>query len=321
MTEQLRNASPPLLMHYDTDEVAAGNRFDYWREVHPSVDMTSLKAGGVGRAFQGSVRNLVSPDNTTVLSRTVSDGTASRFKDNARNNVILGTLTAGDVKLPGADDRDCVRPGALYMLDLHSSEVFETHGFENVFLSMPREQVATILGADLTPATGVRILPDLPLGRILQSHLVASGRELDRLPGSVRASVLDTSRSLARAVLAQVADTDAAAAASEADMVKAARRCMAGLLDRPDLTAGALAQVMGCSRSRLYRAFDSCEVGVMETLSEMRMDKARSLLALTQMPVGEVALACGYTDVSAFARAFRRAFQVSPSEYRIAHPR
>lgn len=321
MTEQRSYAAPPVLMHYDTDDVAEGDRFDYWRELHPGVDMTPLNARGAGRAFKGAVCNLLSPDETMVLSRTVTDGNVSRFRDTARDDVLLGTLTKGDVRLPGADDRDCVPPGALYILDLHGSDAFETHGFENIFLSIPRTEAARILGDDLAPATGVRILPDIPLGRILQSHLVATGRELERLPGSARAPVLDMSRSLARAALAQVADTDAAADVAEADLVKAARRCMAGLLDQPDLTAVALARSMGCSRSRLYRAFDSCDAGVMETLSEMRMDKARSLLALTQMPVGEVACACGYTDLSAFARAFRRACQESPSEYRITRQR
>lgn len=321
MTEQRSNAAPPVLVHYDTDDVAAGDRFDYWREVHPGVDMTPLRIAGGGHDFNGSVSNLVSPDNTMVLSRTISGGNLSRFRDSARDNVLLGALTRGDVRLPGADDRDCVPPGVLYLLDLHGGDAFETHGFENVFLSMPRAEAARILGDGLTPATGVRILPDIPLGRILQSHLVATGRELERLPGPARAPVLDMSRSLARALLAQVADTDAAEDTAEADIVKAARRCMAGLLDQPDLTAVALARSMGCSRSRLYRAFDSCDVGVMETLCEMRMDKARSLLALTQMPVGEVACACGYTDLSAFARAFRRACQESPSQYRITRQR
>ena len=51
-------------------------------------------------------------------------------------------------------------------------------------------------------------------------------------------------------------------------------------------------------------------------IASLRMMKARRLLLDPEMPVGEVAQACGYDDPLYFSRVFRRVCGVSPSEYR-----
>lgn len=51
-------------------------------------------------------------------------------------------------------------------------------------------------------------------------------------------------------------------------------------------------------------------------LVRLRIDKARQLLAVPQLPVTEIALAVGYQTPSSFAAAFRKVAGVSPSEYR-----
>ena len=46
------------------------------------------------------------------------------------------------------------------------------------------------------------------------------------------------------------------------------------------------------------------------------MMKARRLLLDPDLPVSEVAVACGYDDALYFSRVFRRVCGVSPTEYR-----
>jgi transcriptional regulator GlxA family with amidase domain len=48
----------------------------------------------------------------------------------------------------------------------------------------------------------------------------------------------------------------------------------------------------------------------------IRLSFARHLLQTTQMPVREVVLRTGYQNVSAFSRAFRARFDLTPSDYR-----
>jgi AraC-like DNA-binding protein len=53
-----------------------------------------------------------------------------------------------------------------------------------------------------------------------------------------------------------------------------------------------------------------------EFLQQVRLDAVGRELAETKRPVTEVALGCGFTQISFFNRLFRRARGCSPSEYR-----
>lgn len=95
--------------------------------------------------------------------------------------------------------------------------------------------------------------------------------------------------------------------------------CVAEMERAPDeeITVEALAARYGASPDRLERSFRA-ELG--ETpgryLRKLRLRRARDLLVHSRMPVREVALSCGYSDPSAFSRAFRAAFGLSPAELR-----
>lgn len=47
-----------------------------------------------------------------------------------------------------------------------------------------------------------------------------------------------------------------------------------------------------------------------------RLETAKKLLVSGNLSVGDIAFQCGYGDNSAFSRAFRRAFGVTPGQYR-----
>lgn len=80
---------------------------------------------------------------------------------------------------------------------------------------------------------------------------------------------------------------------------------------------GALARQAGRSRSNFYRLFRALTD---ENPGRMRrrilLERAAWQLAGTSQPVTEIAFSAGYGSLEAFARAFGRAFGVSPSLYR-----
>lgn len=84
-----------------------------------------------------------------------------------------------------------------------------------------------------------------------------------------------------------------------------------------DWTTESLAATIGVSRASLIRHFtDAVGAAPKKYLTGWRMDLAASRLRDTDEPVGSVARAVGYTSPRAFARAFRRDRNQSPSRYR-----
>ena len=70
------------------------------------------------------------------------------------------------------------------------------------------------------------------------------------------------------------------------------------------------------SRRQLQRVFTEVHGSTFRsTLRSIRLARAQELLR-TSMPIAEVARSVGYTQPAQFAKAFRRAFDESPTEYR-----
>ena len=82
-----------------------------------------------------------------------------------------------------------------------------------------------------------------------------------------------------------------------------------------DITA--LAAVAGMSRAHFSRLFMRTNGSwPSEFIQRERMERATRLLVNGQLSVKAVAVACGYDDPNYFAKVFRRAYAISPSEFR-----
>ncbi len=51
-------------------------------------------------------------------------------------------------------------------------------------------------------------------------------------------------------------------------------------------------------------------------MMDMRMRRAKQLLSETDTAVLDIAITCGFSDLSSFSRAFHREFDLSPTAYR-----
>lgn len=83
------------------------------------------------------------------------------------------------------------------------------------------------------------------------------------------------------------------------------------------VTLDDLAGVAGLSRFHLCRAFrDSTGLPPHAYLTRARLVSARQLLRGCDLPIGEVARACGFASPNQFATSFRKAMGVTPTRYR-----
>lgn len=85
------------------------------------------------------------------------------------------------------------------------------------------------------------------------------------------------------------------------------------------LTVDKLASVAGFSKFYFAREFKRVtSYTVVTYLNLMRIDKAKSLLSRGDAPVGQVASACGFNNLSYFSKIFRSQTGMSPSDYGVS---
>ena len=83
------------------------------------------------------------------------------------------------------------------------------------------------------------------------------------------------------------------------------------------ITIQSLAATAGLSMYHFARAFKQSEgVAPHHYLVRRRVRRAQNLLATTDLPLSEIALAAGFADQSHCARRFREHVGVTPSSYR-----
>jgi AraC family transcriptional regulator of adaptative response / methylphosphotriester-DNA alkyltransferase methyltransferase len=84
-----------------------------------------------------------------------------------------------------------------------------------------------------------------------------------------------------------------------------------------DLTVSNVARRIATSRRALQRAFlDAGRTSFRTQLAAVRMQRAARLLVMTDEPVQRIAAAVGYRQPAQFAKAFRRRFGCTPTEFR-----
>jgi len=82
-----------------------------------------------------------------------------------------------------------------------------------------------------------------------------------------------------------------------------------------------IARSLQLSERQLRRELASAGLGFRSLVEDLRRDRAAALLGQERSSVVDTAFVLGFSEVSAFSRAFKRWFGLSPAEYRHrAHP-
>jgi AraC-like DNA-binding protein len=85
-----------------------------------------------------------------------------------------------------------------------------------------------------------------------------------------------------------------------------------------DVKFADIAAALKMSQSALLRHLEDENIGFGRLVEQVRREQARAYLAQRHIPVSEIALLLGYSEISAFSRAFKRWEGVSPNQYRSA---
>ena len=89
--------------------------------------------------------------------------------------------------------------------------------------------------------------------------------------------------------------------------------------DTDELDVASLARIAGLSRAHFSRVFTrAAGMSPAEYVLHERMKRAAHLLEVTDLSIKAVSLSVGISDPNYFSKLFRRAFSLSPSEFRLS---
>ena len=90
----------------------------------------------------------------------------------------------------------------------------------------------------------------------------------------------------------------------------------------PELSPEGLAAELGISKRYLQQLLAGSGTSFVQELTATRLDRASDMLSDPRaggLSVGEIAYRCGFLDPGYFARAFRKRFGTTPSDWRMGH--
>ena len=100
------------------------------------------------------------------------------------------------------------------------------------------------------------------------------------------------------------------------NLVLRLRRTLRTLLLAGKSSSDEAAQLLSMHRRTLNRHLQAQGTSFQKVLDEVRFESARQLLDATRIPLDEIATSLGYSEASAFSRAFRRWSGAPPSRHR-----
>ena len=87
-------------------------------------------------------------------------------------------------------------------------------------------------------------------------------------------------------------------------------------LTNPQLTVESLSKNIGMSRSSLYtKLLELTGQSPVEYIRSFRLEKAAVLMQKSNMTIAEIAYQVGFTSPNYFSKAFKKQFNMLPSEY------
>lgn len=179
---------------------------------------------------------------------------------------------------------------------------------------------AHTIGVELSPGVAERVISQTGLlkdARVIAGpQLVQTGRRLYREFRSSDAAAPLSMESLALEMLVQTARVRTAGEHGEPAWMATVRSVLHEGFAEP-ISLGGLAGVAGVHETHLARAFrkrHGCTVG--EYVRRLRVDSAALELKRSTKPVAEIAAETGFYDQAHFCRTFKRAYGLSPSDYR-----
>jgi AraC family transcriptional regulator, positive regulator of tynA and feaB len=307
-----------------TAAVRPKDRFAYWREV-VSQHFVHLRPERVGGArFRGGEIDARRLGPLSISQVTSGGQRVFRTRiEIARSPVplyFMNIQTGGTGSFRQGGDELALARGDIFFVDpLREFELGCEQPFRHLSLKLPREWLEGRL-ARPEALPGAVIRREHPLARILQSYVLNGFETAARIGPATAAIIAEHVVGLAADALRETGPHDAtpSRARRDASFVHACRMIALNCGD-PELRPASIARVLAMPERTLHALFADHGETVMKRVLEERVRRAATLLATPEAAhrsITEIGLACGFNDMSHFARTFAARMGLTPSRWR-----
>jgi AraC-like DNA-binding protein len=313
---------PPNRLSLSISGSNAGE-FELWRAGYAPLFEMDAESAAARASFRAGLTsyNLA---NVLVIDGYSSAETLDRSaRTIARSNIdhiSLTVHTQGGFSLEAEGRASEVTTGDICVLDLTRRSRLRAPGYKSLTLVLPRGLLEPHV-ANLDALHG-KILPKgNSLNMMLAAHMRLLHAQAPSLtPSDIHAAAHGTAAMIAAFAGASGDGRDLIAEVAVDASLKTCRKVIDANLHDPWLGPEFLCDRLGVSRAKLYRLFDQLG-GVTLYIQRRRLMRAYRLIAdpaFAHERISAIANRCGFSNVSAFNRAFRQAYAMSPTELRAA---
>ncbi|OWT73564.1 MULTISPECIES: helix-turn-helix domain-containing protein [unclassified Achromobacter] len=313
-----------LRTHYTTLSHARADQLLYWRDrLSALVDLPVTRAG-IAEGFAGTVDAWRVGD--LAVSRSDADPmrqdrTIARISTDPLNYFVFHVLLEGEMRAEcalGPRGRFEQRRPGIVAMDSNQISRLDRAKCRVLLMFVPRYLVQSVI-PDGDALHGRLLEFDAPEAALIPAQLLALWRALPSMDTEQAYSAI---RDCALLILAAFGRTSGfcgdVRVVQRTALFGHVRRYIETHLHAPQLTPEMVLEASEMSRPTLYRLFEH-EGGLAAYIRGRRLRMAAATLSSQPgRPVSEVAYSLGFQSAAAFNHAFRRAFALSPREFRAA---
>ena len=312
-----------MTMRFSTNDVAASDKFAYWREAVCDSYVQLVCDSDSHTEFEGEIlldrwsrlsTSFVSGSNQTVERRR---------SDIARSNeasflISLQCKKNGTVCQRG--NTALLEPGdfALYSsIDPYLIKIPD--GFSQLVLQIPRDTLLQRLpNADLL--TGRRVAGTGELSALVNNNILNFTLNLAQANPKAQQCLQDTIVDLIATGLATLDHSKVELAKPAQNLMIRANAYINENIADPDLDRNNLANALGISLRRLSELFKLEGITIAAHIRQLRLQRIALDLAdprYQSQPISEIAMRWGIQNFQHFSTTFKRQFGASPRDYRL----
>jgi len=301
----------------------APHEFDQWRAaVAPVFEIVPLSEAERA-AFAMETAGYFFPG--MAISQTTSSGctferTRAVIARSGIQTILVQVYLKGGYLLDAEGTRADIKPGDIVVFDMLRECTIAAQPYTNIAVTFERELLSPLI-VGMDRLHGVILRDGEPRNTFLKSHLqivLAAAAQIGLAEQT--AVVRGTAALVAACVAPSLEGRDGSTSGEAMTTLHLIRRAIDSRLDDKHLGPNELAKQFGLSRASIYRLFEPLG-GVRSYIQQRRLMHAYQLISNPSHfdeSIASIAAKLGFGESTAFSRAFRNLYRMTPSDVRAA---